>query len=277
MVPDFSLIFTFFLLLYTTLKKVEHLEWKFDTFAKKKCKYGNETLGAHNWWTDYFEESQIYFRPSNKTKDEYILKPEEKIAIESRLLGRDDVHYPVTFGIDRETLHTIIQKYVRVKSSILKKVDDFQLKLMKDFYVIGIHYRGTDTVTSYPNYKIPYSQFTDTINQLLETLSPKELENFRMFVATDEKPYLDLMKERYGEDRILYWDQSPRALSSNTTKGTHYTSLDSLSTTRYIRGESALIDSLLLSRCNYLIKNRSGLSNASVAFNPKLNFTLILE
>ncbi len=46
-----------------------------------------------------------------------------------------------------------------------------------------------------------------------------------------------------------------------------------------MKGEAAFLDFLLLSRANYLIKNRSSLSNAEMMFNNALsgNYTYILS
>ena len=48
-----------------------------------------------------------------------------------------------------------------------------------------------------------------------------------------------------------------------------------LAVSNYQKGASALVDCLLLAATHYLVKGRSNLSDASLAFNPDLPYSFL--
>jgi hypothetical protein len=89
-----------------------------------------------------------------------------------------------------------------------------------------------------------------------------------VFVATDEIEFLDYMRIEFG-DRMVCVEDAPRV--SGSSQAIH---LDRrLPVSNYHKGKSALIDCLLLSATSYLVKGRSNLSDASLAFNPWLPYS----
>ncbi len=49
-----------------------------------------------------------------------------------------------------------------------------------------------------------------------------------------------------------------------------------LAVSGYVKGESALVDCLLLARSDYLVKGRSNLSDASLLVNARLPFSFCI-
>lgn len=68
------------------------------------------------------------------------------------------------------------------------------------------------------------------------------------------------MQHRYGARVVLY-----HALRSHTAENVF---LNSSISDNYQKGEDALIDALLLSRCSHLLKPHSALSETAVYFSP---------
>jgi hypothetical protein len=89
-----------------------------------------------------------------------------------------------------------------------------------------------------------------------------------VFVATDENNCLEFMQQAFGA-RVLAIGDAPRVRPD--AQAVH---LDqSLPVSKYQKGKSALVDCLVLAAANYLVKGRSNLSDASLAFNPRLPYS----
>ena len=95
------------------------------------------------------------------------------------------------------------------------------------------------------------------INELEKHVIP---ENIKIFVATDEQPFLEYLNAA-NPGKIIFYD----ALRS--TDGQAYTTLEKV---QNYKGEDAIIDCLLLSSCNLLVKTSSNLSLCSSYFNPDI-------
>lgn len=152
----------------------------------------------------------------------------------------------------------MLAKYVRVKPHIMKIVEDFTTIHFDDF-IIGVHYRGTDKEIEAP--RVEYEQVLKSVNELVLEL---KLEKYKVFVATDEIAFLDYMKTNFP-DNLIYYEDSYR---SNDGKPIHFNKTFS----PYKKGEDALVDCLLLSRCDYLIATCSHLSFCSTLFSPNLKY-----
>jgi hypothetical protein len=85
----------------------------------------------------------------------------------------------------------------------------------------------------------------------------------RIFVATDQRQWLKLLQERYS-DRILSF--SEWSLSDSDSNRFH----DAQG--KATRGAEVLVDLLLLSRCNFLLKCHAGVGEMALVLNPDLDF-----
>jgi hypothetical protein len=149
---------------------------------------------------------------------------------------------------------------VSVKNHIRTKADDFAAQHFAGRHVIGVHYRGTDKVnqrdkgTLVEAVRVPY----DYVFEHLENYDTSSL----FFVASDEAEFVTAMTQRFG-DRVLAYD----AIRSQGGWGIHY---EQRGSSPYQAGEDALVDCLLLSKCNHLVRTESALSRFSNVFNPAL-------
>lgn len=205
--------------------------------------YYDRSYGA-NWWNYYFKPLKV----GHKSPAEAPLVLETTYKI---------LPNPEYASMTRERAHELILKYFHLQPSIENKINTFVSQKLNGQYVIGIHYRGTDKISEAP--RTEYSKVANEVNKAL--LSAKT-ENYRLFIATDETAFLTYMQGLFG-DRVIYWEGSPR---SNDGTPIH---LDNR-INKHTIGESALIDSLLLSKTNLLIRTSSNLSRWSMYFNPHL-------
>jgi hypothetical protein len=225
-----------------------------------------------NWWTYFFERDRVWIG-NDRAADAGEVHLTSPLAKYGRYGGFCDLvngetpHlYPMTYGVDRHELHRLLTTYCRVRPEIQAKVDGFVAsRFQPDAYVVGVMYRGTDTARHYPFYRVPYEAFAAEVRVALETASPRR---YQLMVATDEIDFVDFMTREFG-DSVVHWDGSPRVRAGEG--GVHFNR--TLPVTGYQKGESALIDCMLLSRTHYLVNGRSNVSDVALMFNPALPYS----
>jgi hypothetical protein len=158
----------------------------------------------------------------------------------------------------REEAFRLIKKYIHIKPHIKEKVNSFQKNYFGDHFVIGVHYRGTDKILEAPI--VPYKLVYKEIKKILKKFKKSD---FLLFVATDEQLFLDDITRRFP-NRVCYNED---AIHSKNGRPVH---LDG-SHNKYKVGEDAIIDSLLLSKCDILLRTSSNLSLWSTFFNPYIS------
>ena len=158
----------------------------------------------------------------------------------------------------REIINKLIHEYLPIKSFILEKVDDFMLPY-KNKKILGIHKRGTDHWIH--GQKLDLSEYIIAVNKELE----KNNYDY-IFLATDEYKTRKIFKE-YFKDKLIYYPS--KLLSQNDHLAVHYGI--GLSEP-YLMGEEVLIESLILSKCDKLIKTVSSVSHFAIFYNLDLEY-----
>lgn len=195
-----------------------------------------------NWWEYYFEP--IYLGTEAGANAQIT-----SMADQSNLSGLCE------FQLSRKRCCELLKRYVHLKPHIQKKLDSFIRKKFVGALVIGVHYRGTDKLGEAP--RVSYDEVKEKIDSVMKEIS---MFGIKIFVATDEQAFLDYMKENFPE--VIFLEDGIR--SANGLPVHHY------SAQQYKKGEDALMDCLLLSRCNLLIRTSSSLSLFSSYFNPSI-------
>ncbi len=209
-------------------------------FAKTGLYY-EEGCGP-NWW-------EYYFEPIHLGNCDLATIIEEDTYVDPNT---------IEFCNTLERNHDLVEKYIKVKCHVLQKVDEFQKNRFEDKYVIGVHYRGTDKLF-HEAPRVAYENALESIHKVIDLIP--EGRDYRIFVATDELPFLQFLQYRFLK-KVIYCklkrstDGTPLHLNQDRNP--------------YQAGEEALIDALLLSRADFLIRTSSNLSLCSRYFNPKL-------
>jgi hypothetical protein len=183
--------------------------------------------------------------------------------------------YPMMHGIGRPALNRLLTAHVHVRPEI---VDEAARVVSERFepgaYVVGVHYRGTDAthawtgaMTHYRTAPVPYRAYAEEVRQVLRTSGQGAGQ---VFVATDELEFLEFMREEFGS-RVVWLPDAPRVPSHGQAIHLDRT----LPVSNYQKGKSAIVDSLVLAATSYLVKGRSNLSDASLAFNPQLPYSFL--
>lgn len=167
----------------------------------------------------------------------------------SQDLGDLDLWYVEERAKGRET----IGRYIKPKPHILEKVDSFYKQHFSTSFVLGVHIRGTDL--HYAPAVSPAEYFPHIDKQI------EKEPGLKIFLATDQAQYIPVFEKRYG-DKVVCSDSFR---SDNEVAPFQRTELSP-----YKKGEDVLLDILLLSKADFLIKGSSNVGEMAMYFNPNL-------
>lgn len=163
--------------------------------------------------------------------------------------------------LNLDLAYKLIKKYLIIKTNILEEVEKFQLKHFDRKNLLGVHYRGTDKKSEAK--QISYKTMESNINLYL-TKHPK---TNCIFISSDDKNFIDYIENSSVTCPIIYNNDSFRS-SNNLPIHTAKNNL-------YEINKDAIINCLLLSKCNTLMKTASILSDCSKLFNPNLELIIV--
>jgi hypothetical protein len=232
-----------------------------------------------NWWTSFFERTMM---PLDRAAsdvgrevrlDGVVTKYGRYGGFSDVVQGETAYLYPMTYGLDRAALHRLIDAHIAVRQEIRDEAAHvIAASFEPDAFVVGVHYRGTDAthrrtgwLTHYRTAPVPYAVYADEVRRVLEAAAPRA---FQVFVATDEIECLEFMAREFGAHMIRV-EHAPRARAEGQAVHLDRT----LAVSNYQKGRSAVVDCLVLGACSHLVKGRSNLSDASLAFNPQLPYS----
>lgn len=191
-----------------------------------------------NMWLYYFDQPEII----------------EENVIEVR----DNFFGPSAFINKKERINysKALTDYIKIKPHILEKAHNFKNQYFNNNKILGVHVR--ETAEDRPLLSFDY--YKHKIDLYFE----KEKYD-KVFICCESQLMLDRFKNTYQDKLIFY----PSFKFSNRGHGEFNTAFNQES---YIRGEDVLIESLLLSQTNFLLKTASNVSNFSIIYSPNLEY-----
>jgi hypothetical protein len=233
-----------------------------------------------NWWRYFFEHDVMPVTSEPPRGDVHLDRPLAKYGRYGGFCdlvnGGTPYLYPMTFGVSRREVHRLVSTYIQVRGDI---AGDIEARIRAAFdpgaYVVGVHYRGTDSahgvlgrLNDANMHRIPYRAYADEVRRVLDAAAPGR---HQIAVATDEREYLEFMRREFGQPVVWLED-----VARSSAKGPPIHFDARLPASNYEKGRAGLFDCLLLSACSYLVKGRSNLSDASLAFNARLPYSFCL-
>lgn len=151
----------------------------------------------------------------------------------------------------------IIKKYIHIKPSIQKKIEEFYEQHMAGKKTIAIHLRGKHIWGEVPF--VP-------IEALLNEANMHANADVQFFIATDQVP---LIEQAQGllKGKVLYYECDRFSQTTSPIAGAN--KLDPK------LGEDLLIEAMLMARCDFLVHTISNVSTAVLYFNPLLKHTVL--
>jgi hypothetical protein len=176
----------------------------------------------------------------------------------------------------RRQAKAVIDRHVRPRAYLLRKVDDFFARQLAGHHLIGVHARGTDATSEqeqrpFRQGSLVLSRYVAEIERLLD-IRPRA----KIFVASDEQSSLDHLAAAFG-DRVIAYDTVRHRDGAVAGQGPTgwimpaYIAQDRDVAAR--NGEDAVVEHLLLSRCHHLVHNGSSLARTVLLNVPELPHT----
>jgi hypothetical protein len=173
--------------------------------------------------------------------------PDDGRVVNLQDLRRREV---VTLGNDWEYTARLWNKFFRWPERVIRQADQYP-DLSQ---ALGVHYRGTDKNTSLVETNcVSPEDFLALIRDFVATHPEVGL----IYVATDEKGFVARVQAEHPLLRVI-----------NSGEATHHKAAGNA--LDFSKGDHALLDCWLLSRCKYLLKCQSALSGFAKILNPRL-------
>lgn len=181
-------------------------------------------------------------------------------SVENRADGR----YPSDWWLSqRKKARAFLEdETIRVNDTIGRQVDQF---VEKNFSknTLGLQLRGSDKMDfgSGPNLgrKVLPEEYFPYIDKYLA----EHPDDTKIFVATDQRQWLGIMEEAYPGKILSFAEIS---LSDTNENRLHDAE------NKALRGAEVMVDALLLSRCDYLLKCHAAVGEMALVMNPNLQF-----
>lgn len=145
-----------------------------------------------------------------------------------------------------ESYKEFVEKRIELQDAVKDEVKKYEHFFKKR--TLGIHFRGKEMNIA------QHHPFGATVEQMLrytdEIITKFNIE--QIFLATEEKDYLDLFIKKYGS-KVVFYD------AFRVSKVNAYNLKNPRPQHRYLLGMDALVDALLLARCTGLLYGPSGI------------------
>lgn len=176
----------------------------------------------------------------------------------------------------RQEANDIIRRFIQPRDYVQQKVHHFFQQYMNGHHNIGVHVRGTDATSNqeirpHRQGSLVLSKYVTEIQRLLEVRPTA-----RIFVATDAQSSLEYLRKAFGT-RVFAYNSIRHESGEAAGKGPTgwimpaYIAGDRDRAAK--NGEDAVIEYLLLSRCNHLVHNGSSIARTVLLNVPQLPHT----
>jgi hypothetical protein len=176
----------------------------------------------------------------------------------------------------RRRASAVIDEFVRPRSYVLRKVDAFFGAHLAGRPLIGVHARGTDATSAdelreFRQGSLVLERYVAELERLLRARPRASI-----LVASDEQSSVDHLRESFG-DRVVAYDSVRHTggeAAGNGPTGWIMPAYVAADRDRAARnGEDAIVEYLLLSRCDHLVHNGSSLARTVLLKAPRLAHT----
>ncbi|MEW6118590.1 MAG: nodulation protein NodZ [Pseudomonadota bacterium] len=162
-----------------------------------------------------------------------------------------------------ERAHALWNRTFSLRPEIDAYVESYVARHFAGREVLGIHFRGTDKTTEAP--RVCWSSFARTLE---ETLSARPSLN-ALFVASDEPAFIEYITETFPGMLVMAHEDRVRSRDGHAL---HVRPAPGMNRDK---ARDALVNALLLSRCDALVRTASFLSGWASVFNPALPVTML--
>lgn len=212
-----------------------------------------------------FKPSQIFIDDFNKTS--VITSPYDlpsNVFISNRW---PEFHAGTSHFLEerRSTFNYLINQYIRVKPEVLKIVEEFEAGSFQKRRVIAVHKRGgerNDEIEGWHGKAHAGDQYYfQEIDKQLEAY-PDSI----VYLATDTTRAFDIFSKKYGDKLVSY---NAKRSSGESAPHVEFGGPEV--------GDDILIETLLLSRSDFLIYGLSNIGFAALCMSPHLEYVDVYQ
>jgi len=209
-------------------------------------------LQEHSIYPDWDIKSQLYGEAPTFTVIPGIfdIAYTPPVITESRTVSFTRIRdaYTQALGNDWNALHKLFFTYFKIPERTQRFVDSIEIPSN----TLGVHYRGTDkNKAAWDTNPVTHEEMLT----LIENFLIEHPEITTLFLASDEYSFVEKVKQQFLHLKSI-----------NLGKVGFFKESQDKST----KGEIALVDCILLSKCSYLLKCSSALSAFAKIINPEL-------
>ena len=210
-----------------------------------------------NCFDYYFSHNLISKEQRILALEKYALDDYYEISnrFELNLMARGDIYKEIQNELTNLYIgNKLFNKYLTINDHVLNTVNDFYANNLLNKKVLGLHYRGLDK----------YKEATILEYDFVLSIIVSHIKHFdSLFLASDDPEFIEHVQRNIPNKNIITYSRPSGQLHLIDNSN------------NYQKGFNALVDSLLLSKTNLLIKTPSLLSAWSKIFNPRLPVILL--
>lgn len=235
------------------------------------CLYIFSHCERHGLKPIIFLSSPFYVRASGENWLEYFFEGPKLAEKDRKLVESGSIRFSHVSDFEQlgfpenhdsqmtlEHANHLLWSYLTIKNELVDYVDSFVDKHFSGRTVLGIHYRGTDKKSEAK--PVSWEYVAITISNYIDENSPVN----SLFVASDEGDFVEWIRREFSHLDVISHNDTMR---SRDGKAIH---VQPALGDNYMKGKEALVNSLLLAKCDALIRTSSFLSAWSSIFNPSL-------
>lgn len=155
--------------------------------------------------------------------------------------------------------HRAARKWLHYKPYITDQVDKFVNENFKG-KVVGFHLRGSDSFLDTGRPHISLAYFRDMIQEKLQDYDT-------IYIATDSIEYLNYFKHYFGDRVVSYPIKEMVLMETYDFRPIHEYPQDP-----YASADEVLIEALLLSKVDLLVRGQSNITTYALVENPNMKF-----
>lgn len=214
-------------------------------------------------------ELNIEFGYKDKKKSKYFsqlfLPVTERVFLNNKYIRIEDTSEikkgtDLNLLLDIKSANKMLFETFSVSDSLKFEMDEFINTHFKNERVLGVHYRGTDKEGEAPRLQ----------EDLLFQEIKKYIENgySKIFISTDEVAVLEKVKRKFHQVPVIYRKDAFRSADGDQFHRKE-------ENPKELINHDALMNILLLSQTDFLIKTASIMSDCCFIFNPSLKYKIL--
>ena len=208
-------------------------------------------FSTNNSWEYYFNKINRYNIDEVYQSKKYVICKDKNIITKN---NKFNLYLKPIYNRHIKIKKNIYDKYLFYKKRFFKKDDKF----------LGVHFRGTDMKYT-PDHPLPMTK--KQVNKNVHFLMKKHNLN-KIFLITEDIANFSFFKNHLNEYDVYY-------INNFRTSKTRVFDRNYRKNHRFKMGEEALINSLLLSNCKFILSTQTGITDFARFYNKSIKYKKI--